>query len=104
MLMVTVPSTTKRGDLSGTNSFRCHFIFRSSGSLDTRLHNGGVRDPPYHNTMLFMFNAFHVQIDDEDADDGDSAAENDAEESVRYEFLPMSFYLSFIRQFGYPSA
>ena len=77
MLMVTVPSTTKRGDLSGTNSFRCHFIFRSSGSLDTRLHNGGVGDPPYHNTMLFMFNAFHVQIDDEDAD-GDSAAENEA--------------------------
>jgi len=60
MLMVTVPSKTKRGDLSGTNSFQCHFIFNSSGSLDTRLHNGGVGDPPYHNTMLFMLNAFHV--------------------------------------------
>jgi hypothetical protein len=50
-----------------------------------------------------MFNAFHVQIDDEDAD-GDSAAENEAGESVRYKFLPMSFYLSFIRQFGNPTA
>jgi hypothetical protein len=60
MLMVTVPPKTKRGDLSGTNSFRCHFIFHSSGSLETRLCNGGVGNPPHHNTMLFMFNAFHV--------------------------------------------
>ena len=50
-----------------------------------------------------MFNAFHVQNDDEDAD-GDSAAENEAGESVRYKFLPMSFYLSLIRQFGNPTA
>ncbi len=102
MLMVTVPPKTKRRNLSGTNSFQCHFIFHSSGSLETGLCNGGVGDPPHHNTMLFMFNAFHVQIDDEDAD-GDSAAENEAEESVRYKFLPMSFYLSFIRQFGNPT-
>ena len=89
--------------MSNNHTLLLHNVFHSSGSLETRLHNGGVGDPPHHNTMLFMFNAFHVQIDDEDAD-GDSAAENDAEESVRYEFLPMSFYLSFIRQFGYPSA
>ena len=60
MLMVTVPPKTKRGNLSGTNSFRCHFIFHSSGSLETRLCNGGVGNPPHHNTMFFMFNAFHV--------------------------------------------
>ena len=89
MLMVTVPSTTKRGDLSGTNSFRCHFIFRSSGSLDTRLHNGGVGDPPYHNTMLFMLNAFHVYEHGSHAGsatpsgDEDEDAKGGTEDSVR---------------------
>jgi len=96
MLMVTVPSKTKRGDLSGTNSFQCHFIFNSSGSLDTRLHNGGVGDPPYHNTMLFMLNAFHVYEhgshagsatpsgdEDEDAKGGTEEEEEEEEEEAQ---------------------
>ena len=95
MLMVTVPPKTKRGNLSGTNSFRCHFIFHSSGSLETRLCNGGVGNPPHHhNTMLFMLNAFHVYEhgshagsatpsgdEDEDAKGGTEEEEEEEEEA-----------------------
>ena len=98
MLMVTVPPKTKQGNLSGTNSFRCHFIFHSSGSLDTRLHNGGVEDPPHQNTMLFMFDAFHVYEhgshagsatpsgeEDEDAKCGTEEEEEEEEEEEAQE-------------------
>ena len=29
-----------------------YYAFHSSGSLETRLCNGGVGSPPHHNTML----------------------------------------------------
>ena len=48
MLMVTVPPKTKRGDLSGTKFLPMSFYLSF------------IRQFGNHNTMLFMFNAFHV--------------------------------------------
>jgi hypothetical protein len=38
--------------VSDNHTLLLHNVFHSSGSLETRLRNGGVGNPPHHNTML----------------------------------------------------